>query len=115
MTRKEFIKSIIGLIICGIIIVWGMTIDAEAAIPKTREGYYAETFMVSKVKGNKLYLTTQSGNTFVIREHTDDDYERGDIISAVMDSRGTKTVYDDRVITWKYSGWTNKPNKWVKR
>lgn len=66
---------------------------------------YPETFIVDRVdrENDVLYLETFSGNVFTW--NSCEDWEPGDIASAIMNSNGTEEVKDDTIIMLKYSGY----------
>ena len=80
---------------------------ATAAI--TASFLYAQTFYVTSTNGN--IVTCQDFNGFeweFISE--DEDWYEGDIVSAIMDSKGTEIIFDDTFVTVKYSGYLKGGN-----
>ena len=77
-------------------------------------GLYAQTFVVTDVVTTPATETeTESvvivcedfnGNLWEI-ETDDGDWFKGDIVTAIMDTKGTDTIYDDEVVCATYSGY----------
>lgn len=76
-------------------------------------GLYATTFVVTDVEITPatetvpesviLVCEDYNGNLFEIP--TDDgDWFEGDVLTAIMDTKGTDTIYDDEVVCARYSG-----------
>lgn len=81
----------------------------EVEAKKAPNRTYAETFCVTQVRGNEYTLMAFNGNEFIwVGEKNDEEYYVGDIVSAVMKDNRTKKVYDDTIVSIKYSGWVDK-------
>ena len=66
---------------------------------------YPQTFIVGMVDPvqDALILIDSMGNEwfwFGI-----EDYEAGDIVAAIMEDNGTAIIYDDAIITMRYTGY----------
>ena len=77
-------------------------------------GLYAQTFVVTEVNITPGTETTEpeavvlvcedyNGNIWEI-ETDDGDWFKGDVLTAIMDTKGTDTIYDDEVVCARYSG-----------
>lgn len=76
-------------------------------------GLYSQTFIVTEVNitpatetTNEVYVLVcqdYNGNLWEI-EADDGDWFSGDVVSAIMDSKGTESIYDDEVVCATYSG-----------
>lgn len=79
------------------------TITAPAA--GSIENLYPETFIVTEVNLAMGYieLETFSGNVFTWEGC--EDWQEGDIASAIMNDNGTPEVTDDEIIKLEYSGY----------
>ena len=76
-------------------------------------GLYAQTFVVTDVVATPATETTpetvvivcEDFNGYIWELPTDDgDWFKGDIVTAIMDTKGTDTIYDDEVVCAQYSG-----------
>ena len=65
---------------------------------------YAETMKVVSRKKNTYTLVTSTGYKYKFTAHIE-DLEKGDMVSCVMDSRGTTKITDDKVLSVKYCAW----------
>ena len=70
---------------------------------KTKEGLYEITF------------TMQNGNQFSFISE-DGDWNTGEIVSAIFNDKGTEEVFDDEIISARYSGWIAEEEiqNWIK-
>jgi len=66
---------------------------------------YPQTFIVSATDTTQdaLVLIDGTGNEWVW--YGIEDYEVGDIVAAIMDDNGTEIIYDDAIITMRYTGY----------
>jgi len=71
---------------------------------KETENYYPTTGIITTVSTEFVVFTDFNGNEWMI-EDSPEDWECGDICSVIMDSNGTDIIYDDSVVSTKYSGW----------
>lgn len=76
-------------------------------------GLYATTFVVTDVEITTATETTPETVVLICEDYngnqlkipTDDgDWFAGDILTAIMDSKGTESIYDDEVICARYAG-----------
>ena len=76
-------------------------------------GLYAQTFVVTDVivseptpeipTGYVLVLEDYNGNEWEV-EADDGDWFKGDLLSAIVDSKGTESIYDDEIVCARYAG-----------
>ena len=66
---------------------------------------YPQTFIVGTVDPmqDALILIDSMGNEWLW--FGIEDYEVGDIVAAIMDDNGTEIIYDDAIITMRYTGY----------
>lgn len=85
------------------------------ASTECNQNFYPETAMVTQVNKDLVTVICQNGNIFKFEDNTEEWIE-GDICSMIMDNKGTVSVYDDKVVSARYSGYVNddEMNKWVK-
>lgn len=80
----------------------------------TYEGIYPLTGIVTEIEYNAepgldlLTITCANGNMFSWYEESTDCWELYDLASCLMNSNGTKFVYDDEVILAHYAGGLNQ-------
>ena len=76
-------------------------------------GLYAQTFVVTEVVTTPATEMTVESVVIVCEDFngnqweipTDDgDWFEGDIVTAILDTKGTDTIYDDEVVCARYSG-----------
>lgn len=70
---------------------------------ETEEGFY------------EIRITMQNGNSFLF-EAEDGDWNAGEIVSAIFDSKNTDRISDDAIVSCRYSGWISDEEiqKWIK-
>lgn len=90
--------------------VCGFSADEAADIMTARFGkierLYPKTFIVSTCDPdtNRVFLVDANDNEWVI--FGVEDWMEGDIASAIMSDNGTtKTIYDDKIVELRYSGY----------
>lgn len=76
-------------------------------------GLYAQTFVVTDVivseptpeipTGYVLVLEDYNGNEWEV-EADDGDWFKGDLLSAIVNSKGTESIYDDEIVCARYAG-----------
>lgn len=66
---------------------------------------YPQTFIVSTTDTaqDALVLVDSAGNEWVW--FGIEDYDVGDIVAAIMNDNSTKIIYDDIIITMRYTGY----------
>jgi hypothetical protein len=105
------------------VVTFGTTTIASAAtetIPPTisnslNKTFYPLTGIVTSVTPDDsdtcsevITFTCSNGNMFSFTAPTTDCWEEADLVSCIMNNKGTETVYDDEVITSMYSGSTDQ-------
>lgn len=96
--RKRYIAIAIGT-------VMALAASVRLATMERRADFYPETGVVCEVSHgtDKVVVKTATGNLFVFRGA--EDWEVGDSVSMIMDSRATDMVEDDEIVSTKYAGW----------
>lgn len=87
---KQFFIIWCVVVICAI--TMGITACAEI---------YPTTFVVVEVNDDTLSMADYNGNLWLWEGA--EDWTRGDIASALMDDNDTDIIYDDTIITIRYS------------
>ena len=116
-------KKAIVFILTAAVVTFGTTTVASAAtetIPPTisnslNKTFYPLTGIVTSVtpddsdtRSEVITFTCSNGNMFSFTAPTTDCWEEADLVSCIMNNKGTETVYDDEVITSMYSGSTDQ-------
>lgn len=116
-------KKAIVFILTAAAVTFGTTTIASAAtetIPPTisnslNKTFYPLTGIVTSVtpddsdtRSEVITFTCSNGNMFSFTAPTTDCWEEADLVSCIMNNKGTETVYDDEVITSMYSGSTDQ-------
>ena len=65
---------------------------------------YPSCGIVTRIEGNRVEYQEFNGNVFSFCSE-DGDFDVGDIVSVIMDSKGTPLVYDDEVLDARYCGY----------
>ena len=77
-------------------------------------GLYAQTFVVTEIVTTpatemtveSVVIVCEDFNGNVLEIPTDDgDWFEGDIVTVILDSKGTDSIYDDEVVCAQYSGY----------
>lgn len=100
--RREVKKKIVTLTI-------GLGMLFCAAIPTlshAREinSYYPMTALVTEVNGTSDLVTVTNANGLQYQFYGVDDWIEGDVASLIMNDKGTELVYDDEIVSARYSG-----------
>lgn len=109
-TIKKIVTVIVAIfMIIGIGIVGNIELNATPERAKEiktvqESNYYPTTGIITTVSKDFIVFTDFNGNEWTI-EDSPEDWECGDICSVIMDSKGTDIIYDDEVVSTKYSGW----------
>lgn len=116
-------KKTIVFILTATAVIFGTTTIASAAtetIPPTisnslNKTFYPLTGIVTSItpddsdtRSEVITFTCSNGNMFSFIAPTTDCWEEADLVSCIMNNKGTETVYDDEVITSMYSGSTDQ-------
>ena len=93
---KKFV--IIWSIVIALAILMGVVACASAET-------YPQTFVVDLVnhEQNYMVLIDFNGNEWIWESV--EDFDCGDIIAAIMEERGTPTIYDDEIVKIRYAGY----------
>lgn len=96
--RKRYIAIAIGVVLA-------LTASVRLATSERRSDFYPETAIVREVSATTdlVVVETSTGNLFAFRGA--EDWEKGDAVSLIMDSRATDMVEDDEIVSTKYAGW----------
>lgn len=91
LTMMTMAMMIIGLTACG--------------QPAKGTGWYAKTTVVVEVNydANEVHCVDFNGDEWVFVDC--EDWAVGDYCSMIMNDMGTKTIYDDEIISCRYDGW----------
>lgn len=89
-------------IIVGLML--GMTVTGSSTYPLA--GIVTEV----DVRNDVVTFTTYSGNEFAF--YGTEDWMEGDLVAAIMDDRGTESVYDDEILEVRYAGFTGGWEGW---
>ena len=101
---KNYIKSWAIFILLVLICLLGMKAEGREVLPRQ----YPQVFVVTDYDTYEGLVTVQDWNGFSWQFWADgEDWERGDLCAAIVDSKGTSLIFDDEIITAKYSGWVN--------
>lgn len=93
---KKF--AIVWSVIVALAILMGIVACASAET-------YPQTFVVDLVnhKQNYMVLVDYNGNEWIYEGV--EDFDCGDIVAAIMEERGTLTIYDDETVKIRYAGY----------
>lgn len=91
-------------IVAGIIGTVELHAEPEYIKEYEEENLYATTGIVTTVATDFIVFTDFNGNEWEVNGDSE-DWDCGDIISVIMDNNGTEIIYDDEVVSTKYSGW----------
>ena len=73
-----------------------LTMSASAEI-------YPQTFVVNDIENDVLVLVDYNENEWIWEGA--EDYAIGDIVAAIIEDNNTITIYDDVIITLRYTGY----------
>ena len=85
----------------------GIGMIALTAIPTlshARESYYPMTALVTEVNSASDLVTVTNANGLQYQFYGIDDWIEGDVASLIMNDNGTELVYDDEIVSARYSG-----------
>lgn len=76
---------------------------------------YADCGAILEEPNENVIITMQNGNQFSF-ENSEGDWMTGDLVSVIFDSNGTEEVFDDIIISCRYSGYIseNEQKAWIK-
>lgn len=67
---------------------------------------YPKTMEIISIQDDTVYLMDSNGFVWSMEEA--EDYEVGDLVSLIMFSNGTMSIFDDEIIADRYAGYTVK-------
>lgn len=76
--------------------------SALCAVLASSSLFYPSTMVVDSIEGDAVTLATAAGYLYEMTGA--EDYEIGDVVSAIMYTAGTPGITDDAIITARYSG-----------
>lgn len=102
-------KKLIDILVLAIVMVCGLCIGASVNADATSEktaNLYAITTVIVEINDEYKLITCQdfNGNEWCFTD-CEGDWNVGDIVSMVMYDRNTPIIYDDEIISVRYSGW----------
>jgi hypothetical protein len=104
---RNWILFIIIIIVIGVIGTMELHAEPDYVIEqqaKEMGNYYPTSGIVTAVGEDFMVFTDFNGNEWEVNGDPEDWY-CGDICTAIMDKNGTEIIYDDEVVSTKYSGW----------
>lgn len=66
---------------------------------------YATTTVVTNIEQDTVYCEDFNGEVWTFTGA--ESWAIGDYCSMIMDNNGTQDIYDDKIISTRYSGWLN--------
>lgn len=117
---KKIAENVVYIVLMGLLIVSASmllittTIKYFGYVPvqtQMREDLYALTTKVTSIneETDEVECEDFNGNIWVFKGVS--DWCEGDIASLVMDSKGTKDIYDDEIVNARCSGYWEGWNK----
>lgn len=82
----------------------GLLIGSTLAIPYTKDRFdrlYPQAARVVDIQKDEIYLRDGAGNIW--RWQGAEDWQIGDGAAMIMSNNGTKDIYDDIIVSIKYS------------
>lgn len=76
--------------------------------------YYPLTGIITSIvpdsdsRENVITFECGNGNMFQFTDSTNADWDVYDLVSCIMDNKGTAIVYDDEIVTAMYAGYTDQ-------
>lgn len=89
-------------ILAGIVLVFALV---WFLIPRQRPQLYATTAIVRAVDPENDLVTVEDYNGFTWGFYGAEDWLPGDCVSMVMNDAGTDLVFDDEIVSVRYSAW----------
>lgn len=85
------------------IILTTVTMSGFISSAQEEINYYPLTAIITEVDGNEITATSINGNLWQFLDN-EEYYEKGDMISLLIDSKNTDSVFDDEIIKVHYCG-----------
>lgn len=95
-------KSLIALLGAAAAVSFAGASHAGEPAPKN---YYAMTAVVSDLDYAGDTVTVENASGFTWCFEGTEDWEVGDVASLVMDDNGTEIIFDDEIVSVRYSGY----------
>lgn len=97
--------TVIDRILFALLVTASVLALIFVATPKTETGdYYPRTFVVDSLDYERDMVIVVDTVGYEWEFCGTEDWEVGDLVSAVMYSRGTKTIFDDSFSKIRYAG-----------
>lgn len=87
----------------GISLITLTTIPTLSHARETKS-YYPMTALVTEVNISQDLITVTNANGLQYQFYGIDDWIEGDVASLIMNDKGTEIVYDDEIVSARYSG-----------
>lgn len=87
-----------------LLVLLGLLIGSTLAIPYTKDRFdrlYPQAARVVDIQQDEIYLRDGAGNIW--RWQGAEDWQVGDGAAMIMSNNGTKDIYDDIIVSIKYS------------
>ena len=94
---KKLIVALI-ILICALFFV--------AAVSQPVAQTYANTGRVMAISAGTDTVVVEDYNGNLWAFYGVEDWQEGDCVSLVMSDAGTEEIYDDEILSVRYSGWT---------
>ena len=109
----HFFFVFMGVLAAVIVVIMGFAVAGfwyTATTAKTETKVYPLLTTVTEVNRDKDLVTVEDNNGFIWQFEGADDWEEGDLCNCLMNSRGTKKIFDDEIIMTRYeSGARQRP------
>ena len=96
-------KTILSIFL-AIFFIFVPVAPQPAVVP---ENLYPEAMIVVAVDYESDIVTCETSTGIRYEFFGTDDWHPSDIAACIMDSVGTEIVYDDEILSARYSGWVN--------
>lgn len=100
------IKKIIAAVVAtALVSISGTAIFSEARHKKNINNYYATTLRIKdfNFKSDIILMEDSVGNIWEAKGI--EDWELDDVVSALMYDNRTTSIYDDEIVSMRYSAW----------
>ena len=100
------IKKIIAAVVAtALVSISGTAIFSEARYKKNINNYYATTLRIKdfNFKSDIILMEDSVGNIWEAKGI--EDWELDDVVSALMYDNRTTSIYDDEIVSMRYSAW----------
>ena len=90
------------------VIVWSVVVACAilmGIVACASAEQYPQTFVIDSINHNQNYivLVDYNGNEWIYEDI--ENFNRGDIVAAIMEEHGTPTIYDDEIVMIRYVGY----------